>query len=320
MENLPRPRVDVIICCRNERRTLPALFESLLAQTVDPKSFGVVFVDNGSTDGSREIAKRYAGRLNLTCVREERTGLNFARNTGFENSTGEYVAYLDADVRANANWMRSVLDAIEREAPCIAGGPCFPYRTFEPPAWFRDEYHVMTKGDRARYLAPDEFVLGGNMIWKRSAIERIGGFDNSFRGVFWQGDEGELMVRARKMIDGCSIYYDPGIAICHAVKPVDMVLRRTFRRRFFDGFNRIKIWHARPEMPAPKAARKFARTLIEIVWQTAVAFTIRDRKKCPYWQNHVHEHVFGMAQRLGNYARQMLDPFFEGCTKKHARE
>src|SRR5579864_1647403 len=86
-QQTPRPpggaRLSIVIACRNEAETLPKQLDALAAQDW-PGWWQVVVVDNGSTDGTAEVARRWADRIsNLEVVdASQRRGQAYARNVG----------------------------------------------------------------------------------------------------------------------------------------------------------------------------------------------------------------------------------------------
>lgn len=89
------PFFSIVMPCYNGEKTLPATLDSVCAQTF--KDFEVVIVNDGSTDSSPQIIESYAGRLPLKIVTQKNSGLGAARNAGISHSSGEFVAFLDAD-------------------------------------------------------------------------------------------------------------------------------------------------------------------------------------------------------------------------------
>ena len=83
-------KVTISISSYNQQEWLPAAIESALAQTVPCE---VITVDDGSTDNSLEIARRYPVKV----ISQVNKGLSSARNTGLMNSTGEIFLPLDSD-------------------------------------------------------------------------------------------------------------------------------------------------------------------------------------------------------------------------------
>lgn len=82
--------MTIIIPCFNHQEFLSDAIESALSQTVTCE---IIFIDDGSTDHSLEIAAKYPIKI----VRQVNKGLSSARNTGIMNATGDYILPLDAD-------------------------------------------------------------------------------------------------------------------------------------------------------------------------------------------------------------------------------
>lgn len=82
--------ITIVIPCYNQAEYLPEAIESALAQTVKAE---VIVVNDGSTDNTLEVAKRYPIKI----INQVNKGLASARNTGIMNMTGNYLLPLDAD-------------------------------------------------------------------------------------------------------------------------------------------------------------------------------------------------------------------------------
>ncbi len=88
--------VSVVIPNYNYARYVPAAIESVLGQSRPPGlEVEVVVVDNGSTDDSLQVLQAYAGRIRI--IAQENRGQSGARNRGIAESTGQFVAFCDAD-------------------------------------------------------------------------------------------------------------------------------------------------------------------------------------------------------------------------------
>lgn len=90
------PFVSVIIPVYNAVDYLPHCLDSLLQQSFD--AFELILIDDGSTDGSADLADRYARTDSRVCViHQPNQGVSAARNRGLNAATGQYVAFVDAD-------------------------------------------------------------------------------------------------------------------------------------------------------------------------------------------------------------------------------
>jgi glycosyltransferase involved in cell wall biosynthesis len=87
------PTVSVIVPVYNAERYLGEALESVLAQTYS--DYEVIVVNDGSTDGSEQVALGFGDRIRY--IRQENAGPGAARNRGIELARGELIAFLDAD-------------------------------------------------------------------------------------------------------------------------------------------------------------------------------------------------------------------------------
>jgi glycosyltransferase involved in cell wall biosynthesis len=98
---------SIIVPVYNAEKTLPALFAALKAQAFAVSDFEVVFVDDGSTDGSVALCQQFAASapFQVTCLSVPHGGPGLARNVGVAVAQGEFVAFTDADCEPKTNWL-----------------------------------------------------------------------------------------------------------------------------------------------------------------------------------------------------------------------
>ncbi|MBI5874103.1 MAG: glycosyltransferase [Candidatus Omnitrophica bacterium] len=91
------PRVSVIIPVYENEQTIAEAIESVLQQEFS--DFEIIIIDDGSTDGSKDIIELYRKRSpdKIKCIRQSNQGISAARNNGIRIARGEYIAFLDAD-------------------------------------------------------------------------------------------------------------------------------------------------------------------------------------------------------------------------------
>lgn len=98
----PRPVVDVLLPCLNEVEALPWVLARI------PDGMSAIVVDNGSTDGSVEVARRCGARV----VHAEQRGYGAACHTGLLAAEAPYVAVLDADASLDPAQLSRVVDPV----------------------------------------------------------------------------------------------------------------------------------------------------------------------------------------------------------------
>lgn len=117
-------KISVIVPIYNVEKYLKQCIDSLLNQTL--KDIEIVLVDDGTKDNSGKIADEYKSKFdNIKVIHQENGGLGPARNTGIDNATGEYIAFVDGD-----DWVQSdmyeKLYKIAKKTDCdiVVSGHC----------------------------------------------------------------------------------------------------------------------------------------------------------------------------------------------------
>jgi len=170
------PRVSVVVCAYDAADTLEDCLSSLAA--LDYPDYEIVLVNDGSRDATGEIARRHArtdGRLRV--IDTPNQGLSAARNVGLAAATGEIVAYTDADVRADQDWLTFLMQPL-LDAPDVvgSGGPNVVPADDPPIA----QCVARAPGGPTHVLLDDrtaEHVPGCNMAFRRATLLEVGGFD-----------------------------------------------------------------------------------------------------------------------------------------------
>ncbi len=184
------PKVSVVVCSYNAERTLGSCLESL--QKLNYPDYEVILVDDGSTDTTPQIAAKAPW---VRYLRHERNlGLSAARNTGLATSTGEIVAFTDADCRADNDWLYYLVSDLLSGEFAGMGGP-----NLLPPEDSAVATAVMASpGGPAHVMLTDrqaEHIPGCNMAFFKSVLEEIGGFDPIFHAA---GDDVDLCWRLQQ--------------------------------------------------------------------------------------------------------------------------
>jgi len=213
--------ISVIVVNWNGLHLLDACFESLARQTWPNKEF--IFVDNGSTDGSRELLISWAERLPnaRTILLPINTGFCKGNNIGFQEARGEWIALLNSDAVAEPNWLEELVryaDASKRVG-MIASKILF----HDPPNVIDKAGHLIywdgqnrgrgtMETDVGQYDKPEEILWPDACaaLYHRKVFEETGGFDEAF---FAFGDDADLGMRARLL--GWSAWYVPSALVHH---------------------------------------------------------------------------------------------------------
>lgn len=91
-------RVSVIVPCYNREETIGPAMRSIIKQTCYDEILEIIVVDDGSEDNSKQVIREWEDRCGkLKYMYQENQGVSAARNTGIEHSSGDFIAFLDAD-------------------------------------------------------------------------------------------------------------------------------------------------------------------------------------------------------------------------------
>ena len=215
------PLISVIVVNWNGLGLLDECFQSLAGQTWLNKEF--ILVDNGSTDGSRELLISWAERLPRaqTILLPINTGFCKANNIAFSCARGEWIALFNTDAVAESDWLAELVRYGD-ESKRI--GMLASKILFQNPAHVIDKVgHLIywdgqnrgrgtMETDLGQYDQPEEILWPDACaaLYHRKLFEETGGFDEMF---FAFGDDADLGMRARLL--GWSAWYVPSAVVHH---------------------------------------------------------------------------------------------------------
>ena len=191
------PLASVVLPFLNAERYLEEAVQSVRAQQL--ATWELILVDDGSTDRSTLIARDLAAQDDrIRCVHHpghENRGRSASRNLGVAHATAPYIAFLDADDVSMPNKLAEQVDLLENmpDVAMVAGAILYWY-SWDPESTLADRI-VLTGGMADRHLDPPEPLLalyplgpGGGAgitgLFRRSAFDAVGGFEERFRGLY----------------------------------------------------------------------------------------------------------------------------------------
>jgi glycosyltransferase involved in cell wall biosynthesis len=175
-------RMSFVVPAYNEEALLPSCLAAIRAEIERTGiEAEVIVVNNASTDRTADIAAATPG---VRLVHEPTKGLVQARKAGFEASSGELVANIDADTLLPPGWLARVLAEFARDPELVTVSG--PYDYYDVPFRIRAAARVFylvgfgTYSFNRYVLRVGSMVQGGNFVLKRDALIRAGGFDPTF--------------------------------------------------------------------------------------------------------------------------------------------
>ena len=198
------PKVSVVICAYNAADTLDDCLTSLGRLTYP--HFEVIVINDGSKDNTEAIARRHA---HVRLITTPNNGLSTARNIGLSAATGAIVAYTDADVRVDPDWLTYLVQPFLHSDVVAAGGPNVV--PADDP-WVA-QCVARAPGGPTHVLYDDriaEHVPGCNLAIRRDALLAIGGFNPIYLRA---GDDVDVCWRLQAR--GGKIGFAPAALVWH---------------------------------------------------------------------------------------------------------
>ena len=193
-------KISFVIPAYNEEVNLGKCLDSITRESRGKESdVEVIVVNNASTDGTRAIAEKYP---NVTIVDEKRKGIVFARQAGFAASHGELIANVDADTMLTPGWIDTTLSEFQKNKNLVTlSGPFIYYDLSKKARLLVKLFYALTYLIYivSRFIVhTGSVVQGGNFTVRRSALEKIGGFDTN---IVFYGEDTDVARRMSKVGD-----------------------------------------------------------------------------------------------------------------------
>src|ERR1035437_7029417 len=114
-------KLSLIIPAYNEEKYIGACLEHAIKNSKG-KFSEIIVIDNASTDKTAEVARKFNG---VKVIKENEKGLTKARQRGYKESTGDILAYIDADTKMPEKWIDILEDNLNKNPDCAClSGPC----------------------------------------------------------------------------------------------------------------------------------------------------------------------------------------------------
>ena len=227
------PGISIVVCTRDRPRSLERCLKSLAR--LEYPTYEVIVVDNASIS---EATRQLAHTAGVRYVREERPGLDWARNCGYKAARYDIVAYTDDDTEVDPRWLAGLGAAFEDPAVRAVSGLVLPAAMdTEAEVLFELCYGGMGKGTTSREWDPallsasqrigaHHVGVGANMAFRRSLLQELGGFDTALDVGTPSHGGGDLDIFHRSLMAGAVVRYQPAALVRHHHRRDMLGLRR----------------------------------------------------------------------------------------------
>jgi len=217
--------LSVIIPALNSASTISLTLKSIFSNNFPRELFEVIVVDNGSSDGTVEVAKRYPVKVYYCAKR----GIGPPRNLGAKMADGDILCFTDSDCIVERDWLRKIFSFFEGnpEADGV-GGPVFPYHRYQnniqrlTGELFVEDQGYPNEVTKVRFGSTNGMIFGSNSAYKKEAVLSVGGYSEP------GGSNLELAWRLTSK--GWNLFFNPEIRVYH-IFPTSLksIIKQQFR-------------------------------------------------------------------------------------------
>lgn len=229
--NFIPPRATVAVCTRDRPEDLRRCLDALMALPDDGQE--VLVIDNcPSNEAAARLVEKYP---RVRYLRENRPGLDVARNRALREARHEIIAFTDDDAAPDPGWLRALLSNFQDPLVLCVTGLTMPMELeTEAQVWFeryspfgRGFWRILFSRQNVNPLAAGRVGAGTNMALRRSVLDSIGPFDEALDAGTPTFSGGDTDMFSRILARGYKIIYDPFALSRHRHKRTWEELRRT---------------------------------------------------------------------------------------------
>lgn len=279
--------ITVLMATRNRAGILERVLDRYTQLTAAPDDWQLLIVDNGSTDGTPEVVRRFAGKLPVTYMFEPQPGKSRAVDSGLRRAAGDLILFTDDDGLPSAGWLGHYADAAAALPDYdIFGGPVLLNWPFEPPSWAVCDNTVrgwcFAHTDPAISTGPwDGLLIGSNFAVRARARTGSQGFNPALGpapGSYAMGNETDFIERLRRA--GYKAWWIGDAVVEHIIRPEQLSKAWMLRRAIWAGRGayRLALMNEAPPTLIAGLPRWVIRSLVAQVARFAAAWIRRDER------------------------------------------
>lgn len=222
--------ISVVVCTYNGSNRLMPTLKAIINQTFPSHLFELIIIDNASQDNTFEYCKEVLSKLELPfswrLIREEVSGLNYARLRGLREAKFDILLFCDDDNSINENYLQIGYD-IYQANPLVGGlGGCgIPHFESSKPDWFDQYSHSFAVGPQwktdGKILRYPSALYGAGTFLRRSPL--LSFFDRGFETIMTDrkgttlASGGDVEWCYLLQLAGYEIWYDHRLTFLHTM-------------------------------------------------------------------------------------------------------
>jgi GT2 family glycosyltransferase len=223
------PRLSFIVPVKNDAARLDVCLSSIAKNEQPGTTLEMIVIDNGSSDGSPGVARRHGA----TVLEIGQGKVSLLRNHGAVSSTGDILAFVDADNEIDGGWVAAARENLRQPGVGATGAL---YRSPRGGTWVQRAYGLLR--GRSTNRQATQWLGSGNLAVTRRAFEAIKGFDVTLEAC----EDVDFCARLRAA--GFTLLSDPRLGSVHHGDP--LTLRSLFIGEMWRGRDNLRVSFRRP--------------------------------------------------------------------------
>lgn len=214
----------------NSEKTIRRCINSLLNQSYPKNEYEIIFVDDGSTDGSAGIVSKFK---KIKLIKRSHGGPAVARNAGVKSSKGQIIMFTDADCIPDKKWIRNMSEPFKDKKIIGVSGT---YKTFNKNSLIARfaGYEIEKRHKKLEKQEQIDFIGTFSAAFRKNIFLKVKGFDETFPTA--SGEDPELSFRLEKF---GKMIFQPN-AFVHHYHP--NTLLKFLKQKFWRGYWRVYLY------------------------------------------------------------------------------
>lgn len=176
--------VTIGVCVKNAQSTLRTAIDSIFGQDFHHHLMEIIFVDDGSTDGTLSVIESCTKKLDIPSkiFHHEWRGLGVTRNVVFRNARSPYIIWVDGDMQLSPDFVRKQFEFMEQNSVVGIGKGLYGLTTQDNLVSDLENMDFAVANLRRRGKAGSTPLGAGGSIYRVEAMRQVGGFDDGITG------------------------------------------------------------------------------------------------------------------------------------------
>jgi len=249
---------SIIIPTYNRKNVVKKTLEYLFHQNYPKDQYEIILIDDGSTDGTKEMINFLSPPCRLVYLYQNRKGPHIARNLGIKNARGKIIIFVDSDIFTPPNFINEHMRFHSRFKDVVVSGPTV--RTDKLKDVFGD---IKRRKFRESLAWSGPSLVTSNLSVKREFLLKVGGFDEEFVGMGWH--DWELGLRLKKL--GLKVKRNVEAIVYHYKRKRDLSdIPSLCEKKRERGINAVLYYKKHPGLKVKMGIRAHSLLFSKFIW------------------------------------------------------